>query len=126
MTDIHDNDDNTPSKGHERIDFDLNPEYDKYGIEPLDDGTVILRVDENKHLFETVGVIRQKQTEVVLKKYIDSEGLEDEGSFETVESVSVRRNDFESRLQESLRVDIRGKSRRRASEIPCRRPRRIS
>lgn len=55
MTDVHDD---TPSKGHERIDFGLNPEYDTYGIEPLDDGTVILRIDSEKHLFERVGAIR--------------------------------------------------------------------
>jgi hypothetical protein len=49
MTDIHDNDDNTPSRGHERIECDLNPEFNKYGIQPLDDGVVILRVKYPAH-----------------------------------------------------------------------------
>ena len=89
MTDIHDNDDNTPSRGNERIDYDLNPEYDRYGVEPLDNGTVILRIDSEKHLFERVGAIRCKKTEVVLQRLLKRETLEDEGTFRTVESFSV-------------------------------------
>jgi hypothetical protein len=102
MTDIHDNDDNTPSRGNERIDFDLNPEYDRYGVEPLDNGTVILRIDSEKHLFERVGAIRCEQTGVVLQRYINDETLEDEGSFRTVESVSVGQEKFESQLQDEI------------------------
>ncbi|ERG98427.1 MAG: hypothetical protein J07HQX50_02466 [Haloquadratum sp. J07HQX50] len=102
MTHIHDDDDNTPSKGHGRIDFDLNPNDNEYGIESLDDGAVILRIDSEKQLFERVGAIRYEQTGVVLQRFLKGESLEDEGSFEAVESVSVRRNDFESRLRERV------------------------
>jgi|APHM01.1.fsa_nt_gi hypothetical protein len=99
MTDAHDD---TPSRGHERMDLDLNPEYDKYGIEALDDGAVILRIDTNKNWFERAGLLRHKQAKIVLKEYIDSEKLGGEGSFETVESVSVRRNEFESQLRDEI------------------------
>jgi hypothetical protein len=102
MTDIHDNDDNTPSRGHERIDFDLNPDYNEYGVETLDDGVVVLRIDSKKHLFERVGAIRCKQTGVVLQRFLKGETSEDEGSFEAVESVSARRNDVESQLQNEI------------------------
>jgi hypothetical protein len=102
MTDIHDNDDNTPSRGHERIDFDLNPEYDKYGIQPLDDGTLILRIDSEKQLFERVGAIRCEQTEVVLQRFLKGETLEDDGSFRTFSSVSAGRERFESQLQDEI------------------------
>ena len=102
MTDIHDNDDNTPSEGHERINFDLNPEYDKYGIQPLDDGTLILRIDSEKHLFERVGAIRCEQTGVSIQRFIKGETLEDEGTFRTVESVSVGQEKFESQIQDEI------------------------
>jgi hypothetical protein len=84
------------------MDLDLNPEYDKYGIEALDDGAVILRIDTNKNWFERAGLLRHKQAKIVLKEYIDSKKLGGEGSFETVESVSVRRNDFESQLRDEI------------------------
>jgi hypothetical protein len=80
----------------------LNPEYDKYGIQPLDDGAVILRIDSEKHLFERVGAIRCEQTEVVLQRFLKGETLEDEGSFRTVESVSAGRERFESQLQDEI------------------------
>jgi hypothetical protein len=102
MTDIHDNDDNTPSRGHERTEFDLNPDYNEYGVETLDDGVVILRIDSEKHLFERVGAIRCEQTEVVLQRFLKGETLEDEGSFRTVESVSAGRERFESQLQDEI------------------------
>jgi hypothetical protein len=102
MTDIHDNDDNTPSRGNERVDFDLNPDYNEYGIQPLDDGAVILRIDSEKHLFERAGLLRHKQAKIVLKEYIDSENLGGEGSFEAVESVSTRRDDVEPQLRDEI------------------------
>jgi hypothetical protein len=102
MTDIHDNDENTPPRGNERIDFDLNPDYNEYGVEPLDDGAVILRIDSEKHLFERVGAIRCKQTGIVLQRFLKGETLEDEGSFRTVESVSVGQEKFESQLQDEI------------------------
>jgi len=102
MTDIHDNDDNTPPRGNERIDFELNPDYNEYGVEPLDDGAVILRIDSEKHLFERVGAIRCEQTEVVLQRLLKGETLEDEGSFRTVESVSAGRERFESQLRDEI------------------------
>jgi hypothetical protein len=82
VTDAHDD---TPSKGHGRIDFDLNPNYNEYGIDPLDNGAVVLRIDSEKHLFERVGAIRYEQTGVVLQRFLKGESLEDQGSFETVE-----------------------------------------
>jgi hypothetical protein len=102
MTDIHDNDDNTPSEGHERIDFDLNPEYDKYGIQSLDDGTLILRIDSEKHLFERVGAIRCEQTEVVLQRFLKGENLEDEGLFRTFSSVPARRDEFDQHFGDAI------------------------
>jgi predicted HAD superfamily hydrolase len=102
MTDTHDNDDNTLPRGNERTEFDLNPDYNEYGVETLDDGVVILRIDSKKHLFERVGAIRCKQTGVSIQRYIKGETLEDEGSFRTVESVSVGQEKFESQLQDEI------------------------
>jgi hypothetical protein len=102
MTDIHDNDDNTLPRGNERIDFDLNPDYNEYGVETLDDGVVVLRIDSEKHLFERVGAIRREQTGVSIQRFIKGETLEDEGSFRTVESVSVGQEKFESQLRERV------------------------
>lgn len=97
MTDAHKN---TPSEEHGRI--DLQPEYDRYGIYLRDESTVILRIDSDKHLFERVGLVSRRQTEVVLKQYVDGEDLGDEGSLETVESISVERDEFESRLRDGI------------------------
>ena len=97
MTDAHEN---TPSKGHGRI--DLQPEYDKYGVYPRDDSTVILRVDSDKHLFERVGLIRYKDSGVVLKEYVENESLEGEASFETVESISAGRDTFQQQLRDGI------------------------
>jgi hypothetical protein len=97
MTDAHEN---TPSEGHGRI--DLQPEYDKYGVYPRDDSTVILRVDSDKHLFERVGLIRYKKTGVVLKEYVENESLEGEASFETVESISAGREEFKQQLRDGI------------------------
>jgi hypothetical protein len=97
MTDAHEN---TPSEGHGRI--DLQPEYDKYGVYPRDDSTVILRVDSDKHLFERVGLIRYKDSGVVLKEYVENESLEGEASFETVESISAGREEFKRQLRDSI------------------------
>lgn len=97
MTDA---DKNTPSKEHGRIVF--QPDYDKYGVATPDDGTVILRIDSDKHLFERVASIHHRQSKVILKEYVDGEGLGDEGSFETVESISVGRDDSESRLRDGI------------------------
>ncbi len=97
MTDAHEN---TPSEGHGRI--DLQPDYDQYGIYPRDDSTVILRVDSDKHLFERVGLIRYKETGVVLKEYIENESLEGEASFETVESISAGREEFKQQLRDGI------------------------
>ena len=97
MTDAHEN---TPSEEHGRIAF--QPDYDKYGIYPREDSTVILRIDSDKHLFERVGSIHYRQSEVVLKQYVDSKDSGDEGSFETVESISVERDEFELRLRDGI------------------------
>ena len=97
MTDAHEN---TPSEEHGRI--DLQPDYDKYGVCPRDDSTVILRVDSDKHLFERVGLIRYNDSGVVLKEYIENESLEGEASFETVESISAGRDTFQKQLQSSI------------------------
>ena len=102
MTDTHNNDDNTPPRGNERTEFELNPDYTEYGIETLDNGIVILRIDSEKHLFERAGLLRHKQAKIVLKEYVDSERLGGEGSFETVESISARRERVESRLREGV------------------------
>lgn len=100
MTDAHEN---TPPEEHERIAF--QPDYDKYGVATSEDGTVILRIDSDKHLFERVGLVSRRQTEVVLKRHIDGENLRDAGSFETVKSISVERDAFESRLRDAI-VDL--------------------
>ena len=102
MTDTHDNDDNTLPRGNERTEFDLNPDYNEYGVETLDDGVVVLRIDSEKHLFERVGAIRCKQTGIVLQRFLKGETLEDEGSFRTVESVSAGRKRLESQLQDEI------------------------
>ena len=100
MTDA---DKNTPSKEHGRIAF--QPDYDKYGVATPDNGTVVLRIDSDKHLFERVASIHHRQSKVVLKEYVDCEDLDDEGSFETVESISVGRDGSESRLRDAI-VDL--------------------
>ena len=97
MTDAHEN---TPSKGHGRI--DLQPDYDKYGVCPRDDSTVILRVDSDNHLFERVGLIRYKDSGVVLKEYIENESLEGEACFKTVESISGNRDTFQQQLRDGI------------------------
>jgi hypothetical protein len=97
MTDAHEN---TPSEGHGRI--DLQPEYDKYGVYPRDDSTVILRVDSDKHLFERVGLIRYKDSGVVLKEYVENGSLEGEASFETVDSISAGREEFKQQIQDGV------------------------
>jgi hypothetical protein len=100
MTDA---DKNTPSKEHGRIAF--QPNYDKYGVAAPDNGTVILRIDSDKHLFERAASIHHRQSKVVLKEYVDGEDLDDEGPFETVESVPTKRDRFESRLRDAI-VDL--------------------
>lgn len=97
MTDAHEN---TPSEGHGRV--DLQPDYDQYGVYPRDDSTVILRVDSDKHLFERVGLIRYKDSGVVLKGYVENESLEGEASFETVESISAGREEFKQQLRDGI------------------------
>jgi hypothetical protein len=97
MTDAHEN---TPSKGHGRI--DLQPDYDKYGVCPRDDSTVILRVDSDKHLFKRAGLIRYKDTGVVLKEYVENESLEGEACFKTVESISGNRDTFQQQLRDGI------------------------
>ena len=97
MTDAHKN---TPSEEHGRI--DLQPDYDQYGIYPRDDSTVILRIDSDKHLFERVGLIKYKQRGVVLKQYVENENLEDEASFEAVDSISAGRKEFKQQIQDGI------------------------
>jgi hypothetical protein len=80
----------------------LQPDYDKYGVASSNDGTVILRIDSDKHLFERVGLVSRRQTEVILNRHADGENLRDEGSFKTVESISVERVKFESRLRDAI------------------------
>jgi GTPase involved in cell partitioning and DNA repair len=53
-------------------------------------------------LFERAGLLRHEQAKIVLKEYVDSENLDGEGSFETVELVSVEQEKFESRLQDEI------------------------
>jgi hypothetical protein len=97
MTDA---DENTPSEEHGRIAF--QPDYDKYGLQPLDDGTLILRIDQNKHLFEQVGTIRHEEAGVVLERYVEGDSLDSDGSFERIGSVSPEADDFESRLRNGI------------------------
>ena len=97
MTDAHEN---TPSEEHGRI--DLQPDYDKYGVCPRDDSTVILRVDSDNHLFKRAGLIRYKDTGVVLKEYVENGSLEGEASFETVESISAGREEFKQQLRDGV------------------------
>jgi hypothetical protein len=80
----------------------LNPDYNEYGVETLDDGVVVLRIDSKKHLFERVGAIRCKQTGVVLQRFLKGETSEDEGTFRTVESVSVGQEKIESHLRDEI------------------------
>ncbi len=80
----------------------MSPDYNEYGVETLDDGVVVLRIDSEKHLFERVGAIRREQTGVSIQRYIKGEILDDEGSFRTVESVPAGRERFESRLQDEI------------------------
>jgi hypothetical protein len=100
MTDAHED---TPTEEHERIAF--QPDYDKYGVATSEDGTVILRIDSDKYLFERVGLVSRRQTEVALKRHVDGENLRDAGSFETVKSISAGREMFESRLRDVI-VDL--------------------
>jgi len=97
MTDAHEN---TPSEEHGRI--NLQPDYDKYGVCPRNDSTVILRVDSDNHLFKRAGLIRYKDSGVVLKEYIENESLEGEASFETVESISAGRDTFQQQLRDGI------------------------
>lgn len=97
MTDAHED---APPEEYGRTAF--QPDYDEYGLQPLDDGTFILRVDQDRHLFERVGAIRHEQTRIVLERYVDSEDFGGEGSFETVAVVSAEEDAFESRLCDSI------------------------
>jgi hypothetical protein len=97
MTDA---DENTPSEEHGRIAF--QPDYDEYGLQPLDDGTLILRIDQDRHLFERVGAIRHEHSAIVLEQYVRAESLAGEGSFERIGSVSAEGDDFESRLRNGI------------------------
>jgi GTPase involved in cell partitioning and DNA repair len=53
-------------------------------------------------LFERAGLLRHEQAKIVLKEYVDSENLDGEGSFETVEIVSVEQEKFESQLRDEI------------------------
>ena len=74
MTDAHEN---TPTEEYERIAF--QPDYDKYGVATSEDGTVILRIDTDRHLSERVGSVGRRQTEVILNRRVVAESLTDGG-----------------------------------------------
>ena len=98
MTDAHES---TPSEEHDPS-IEINPDYDEYGLQSIDDGTAILRLDRDKHLFERIGLIKHKQAGIVLKQYIETTGIDGESSFSTVESISAGRDEFESRLRDGV------------------------
>lgn len=101
MTDA---DSNTPFEEHDySIDFDTN--YDGYGLHERDGSTVVIRIDNDTHVFERVGMIERRSSGVVLKEHAK---LTDEVSGDAIETyqpirfVSNRTAEFETQLQDAI------------------------